>query len=79
MKLFLLGTVLLCMGLLGLEGLEEKNAVISPWWFIVCAVLFYGGSWYFWNRSKDHHRRRRSHEHFTHRNPIAKLPPLREP
>jgi len=76
MKLFLLGTVVLCIGVL---GFKEKNVVVSPLYVLGCAALLYTGSWYFWRRSKDHHRRRRSHEHFSHRNPLAKLPPLREP
>ena len=76
MKLFLIGTVFLCIGVLGLKG---SNAVISPWYTIAGAALLYAGSWFFWHRSREHHRRRRSHEHFTHRNPLAKLPPLREP
>ena len=75
MKLFLLATVVLCVGVLGFKG---TKVVISPWYAVGCAALLYGGSWYFWHRTREHHRRRRSHLHFTHRNPAAKLPPVRE-
>jgi hypothetical protein len=75
MKLFLLGTIALCIGVL---SFKDKH-VVSPWYVVGCAALLYAGSWFFWYRSKEHHRRRRPHEHFSHRNPLAKLPPLREP
>lgn len=76
MKLFLLGTIVLCIAVL---GFKEKYVFLSPWYAIGCAALLYGGSWFLWNKSKEHHHRRRAHEHFTHRNPLAKLPPVREP
>jgi hypothetical protein len=75
--LFVLGTVALCIGVL---SFKDEKALVSPWLTVGFAALLYTASWLLWNKVKDNRWHRRSREPiFTHRNPPAKLPPLREP
>jgi hypothetical protein len=74
--LFILGTVTLCIGVL---SFKDEKALVSPWLTVGFAAVLYAGSWLLWHRT-NHTRWRRSREPvFTNRNPLAKLPPLREP
>ena len=89
-NLFVLGTVVLCIGVL---SFKDQKAIVSPWFTVAFALLLYLGSWFLWNKgnyrsgsgvavarpSRFARRHRRSREHtFTNRNPLAKLPPVRE-
>ncbi|HTD86360.1 MAG TPA: hypothetical protein VK850_07260 [Candidatus Binatia bacterium] len=75
-NLFVLGTVILCIGVL---SFKDQKPIVSPWFTVGFAILLYLGSWLLWNRGKYGQWRRRSRaQTFTHRNPPATLPPVRE-
>jgi len=79
LKLFVIGTMLLCMGLVGLKG---AKTVDMKWLLIWLGFtsLFFLMSFVTWRRSRPkHHRHRRASEpEPTRRNPPAELPPLRK-
>jgi len=74
--LFVAGTVTLCIGVL---TFKEEKALVSPWLLLGLAAVLYGVSWLLWHRTSHARWRRTREPAFTHRNPLAKLPPLRDP
>jgi hypothetical protein len=73
---FVGGTIALILGFAGLSEGRHKEM----WWAFGFSTLLYGLSVYSW-RSSIENRRRPSQQdveqEYTHRNPPAKLPPLR--
>ena len=62
----------------GILSFKDEKAFVSPWITITLATLLYAGSWLLWNRVRNPRWRRSREPVFTNRNPLAKLPPVRE-
>ncbi len=79
LKLFVMGTMLLCMGLVGLKDAKIVNVKWLLLW-LGFTSLFFMMSFLTWrrSRSKRHRHRQASDPEPIRMNPPAKLPPLRK-